>query len=228
MSKALTWDNIGERLYQTGVSKAVLYPYDSTAADAAKAYKPGVAWNGITAFTESPSGAEASKLYADNAIYATLYSTEEFGATLEAYMYPDEFEACDGTASLEKGVTIGQQARKAFGLCYRTEIGNDVEGEEFGYKLHLVYGCKASPSEKSHATINDSPEAETLSWEITTTPIEVEGFKKTATLDIDSTKVTAKAMAAIEKVLYGSETEDAYLPLPAEVIEIIKAAGTEG
>lgn len=228
MHKTLTWDNIGERLYQTGVSKAVLYPYDSTASDATKAYKPGVAWNGITAFTESPSGAEATKLYADNAIYATLYSTEEFGATVEAYMYPDEFEACDGTASLGTGVTIGQQTRKAFGLCYRTEIGNDVEGEEFGYKLHLVYGCKASPSEKSHSSINDSPEAETLSWEITTTPIEVDGYKKTATLDIDSTKISATALAAIEKVLYGSDTEDAYLPLPAEILEIIKTAGTEG
>ncbi len=221
MPKTLIWDEVGEREYETGVSKCVLYPYDTAATDTTKAYKPGVAWNGLTGFTESPSGAEATKLYADNAVYATLYSTEEFGATLEAYMYPDEFEACDGTASLTAGVTIGQQSRKAFGLCYRTEVGNDVEGDAFGYKLHLVYGCKASPSEKSHATINDSPEAETLSWEITTTPVAVEGHKKTATLVIDSTKVSAAAMTAIEKVLYGSDTEDAYLPLPAEVLSII-------
>jgi len=220
----LSWDNAGERLYETGVRNGVLYPYDSTAEDKTKAYKPGVAWNGLTAVTESPSGAESTPLYADDVKYLDLLSAEEFGATIEAYTYPDEFGACDGSAEIVKGVQIGQQARKMFGLCYRTALGNDVDGNDYGYKLHLIYGAKATPSEKSFTTINDSPEAITFSWELSTTPVEVEGFKKTASLTVDSTKVSKAAMAALEKALYGSEENDAYLPLPAEVKSIIEAA----
>lgn len=196
MSK-LVWDQTGERLYETGVKNGVLYiPTDGV-------YSKGVAWNGLTAVTESPSGAEATALYADDTKYLSLMSTEEFGATIEAYTYPDEFAQCDGSASLVTGVMIGQQPRKTFGLCYRTTIGNDTEGNDFGYKLHIIYGALASPSEKAYATINDSPEAITFSWEITTTPVNVTGAKPTASLTIDSTKVDAEKLAALEKVLYG-------------------------
>lgn len=212
----LLWDQTGQRLYETGVNKGVLYPQTSEGL-----YPKGVAWNGLTAVTESPSGAEATPLYADNIKYLNLMSAEEFGATIEAYMYPDEFGACNGEASLTEGVSIGQQTRTAFGLSYQTLIGNDVESNNHGYKIHLIYGALAAPSEKAYATVNDSPEAITFSWEVTTTPVEVTGFKPTATLVIDSTKVEAEAMAAIEAVLYGSESEEARLPLPDEVLSII-------
>ena len=207
----LVWDESGKRIYETGVQKGVLYVQDEGGT-----YPKGVAWNGLTAVTESPSGAEATPLYADDIKYLELRSAEEFGATIEAYTYPEEFEACDGSASLAKGVSIGQQDRKAFGLCYRTVVGNDVQGNSHGYKLHLIYGAVASPSEKAYATVNDSPEAVTFSWEITTTPVEVEGFKPTASITIDSTKVNSEQLAALEKKLYGEEGE-AQLPLPSEV-----------
>ena len=217
MSK-LIWDKTGERTYETGVSKGVLYP------QAEGAYPKGVAWNGLTAVTESPSGAEATPLYADNIKYLNLMSAEEFGATIEAYTYPTEFEACNGEASLAEGISIGQQTRTAFGMSYQTKVGNDIDAEA-GYKIHLIYGALAAPSEKAYATVNDSPEAITFSWEVTTTPVEVEGFKPTATLVIDSTKVDAAKLAALEAVLYGSDSEEARLPLPGEVLTIIN--GTE-
>lgn len=207
----LVWDESGKRIYETGVQKGVLYVQDEGGT-----YPKGVAWNGLTAVTESPSGAEATPLYADDIKYLELRSAEEFGATIEAYTYPEEFEACDGSASLAKGVSIGQQDRKAFGLCYRTVVGNDVQGNSHGYKLHLIYGAVASPSEKAYATVNDSPEAVTFSWEITTTPVEIEGFKPTASITIDSTKVNSEQLATLEKKLYGDEGE-AQLPLPSEV-----------
>lgn len=208
---ALTWDTTGDRLYETGIKKGVLYPQSALGT-----YPLGVAWNGLTAVTESPSGAEPTPIYADDIKYLSLMSAEEFGATIEAYTYPDEFAACDGSASLTEGVTIGQQARQSFGLSYRTTLGNDVVGEAYGYKLHLIYGAMAAPSEKAYATINDSPEAITMSWEITTTPVAVTGFKPTASITIDSTKVDATKLAALEKILYG-DTGAARLPLPDEV-----------
>lgn len=213
MSK-LVWDKTGERLFETGVSKGVLYPAVSGA------YPKGVAWNGLTAVNESPSGAEATPLYADNIKYLNLMSAEEFGATIEAYMYPDEFAACNGESELTAGVSIGQQKRDTFGLAYQTKIGSDTDNE-LGYKIHLIYGCLAAPSEKAYATVNDSPEAISFSWEVSTTPVEVEGFKPTATLVIDSTKVEAEKLAAIEAVLYGSADSEARLPLPNEVLSII-------
>lgn len=221
MSK-LVWDKTGERLYETGVKQGVLYPMDANGA-----YPKGVAWNGLTNVTESPSGAEATALYADDIKYLNLMSNEEFGGTIEAYTYPDEFAECDGSASLATGVYIGQQARKTFGFCYRTTIGNDVESNAHGYKLHLVYGALASPSEKAYATINDSPEAITFSWEFSTTPVNVTGFKPTACLTIDSTKVDAEKLAALEKILYGDDTGEATtarLPLPDEVAQVMAAA----
>lgn len=216
----LTWDDTGKRLYETGVSQGVLYPIG-----AGGTYDTGVAWNGLTAVTESPSGAEATPLYADDIKYLSLYSTEEFGATIEAYTYPDEFAACDGSAELIDGVTVGQQDRKVFGMSYKTVVGNDVDSNAHGYKLHLIYGAKASPSEKAYATINDSPEAITFSWEITTTPVNVTGLKPTASLVIDSTKVSAEAMTALEKELYGgADGEGPRLPLPDEIKQIITTA----
>lgn len=211
----LIWDKIGERFYETGVSKGVLYKQDTNGA-----YPKGVAWNGLTAVTESPSGAEATPLYADNIKYLNLLSNEEFGATIEAYTYPDEFAECNGEASLIDGVSIGQQKRTPFGMAYQTKIGNDINGD-LGYKIHLIYGAIAAPSEKAYNTVNDSPEAITFSWEITTTPVEVEGFKPTACITIDSTKVDADALAALEAVLYGTETEEASLPLPNEILAAI-------
>lgn len=216
MSK-LVWDQTGERLYETGVKQGVLYVQE------AGAYPKGVAWNGLTAVTESPSGAEATALYADDIKYLNLMSAEEFGATIEAYTYPDEFAACDGSASLATGVSIGQQKRKAFGLCYRTTLGNDVDGNDYGYKLHIIYGAVAAPSEKAYATINDSPEAITFSWEVTTTPVTVSGFKPTASITIDSTKVDEAKLKALEDVLYGSESEEAKLPLPDEIATMMAA-----
>lgn len=208
----IVWDESGKRLYETGVKNGVLYIQDETGA-----YNKGVAWNGLTAVTESPSGAEATPLYADDIKYLELFSAEEFGATIEAYTYPEEFEACDGSASLGTGVTIGQQDRKTFGLCYRTVLGNDVKSNEYGYKLHLIYGAKAAPSEKGYQTINDSPEAITFSWEVTTTPVNVAGFKPTASVTIDSTKIDAAKLKTIEDMLYGTESVEAKLPLPDEL-----------
>lgn len=210
MSK-LVWDQTGERIYETGVKNGVLYVFDQGA------YTKGVAWNGLTAVTESPSGAEASALYADDIKYLNLMSNEEFGATIEAYTYPDEFAQCDGSAALAEGVMIGQQKRKQFGLCYRTTVGNDTDGNDYGYKIHIIYGALAAPSEKGYATINDSPEAITFSWEVTTTPVTVEGFKPTACVTIDSTKCDEAKLAALEAKLYGTESEEATLPLPDEI-----------
>lgn len=220
MPKRLTWDETGKRLFETGVKQGVLYPISNEGI-----YDRGFAWNGLTSVSESPSGAEATDLYADDTKYLSLLSAETFGATVEAYTYPDEFAECDGTAELTTGVTIGQQARKVFGLCYRTTVGNDVDGNDHGYKLHLIYGCKATPSEKSYATINDSPEAITFSWEINTTPVNVEGHKPTASLVVDSTKVASEKMAKLENILYGSDAAEARLPLPDEVVTIITAEG---
>ena len=214
----LTWDNTGERIFETGVKQGVLYPIQSDGK-----YTKGVAWNGLTAVTESPSGAEATALYADDIKYLNLLSNEEFGATIEAYTYPDEFAECDGSAELATGVMIGQQKRKIFGLCYRTTIGNDVEGNDYGYKLHLVYGCLAAPSEKGYSTINDNPDAITFSWEVSTTPVNVEGFKPTSQITIDSTKADPTKLAALEAVLYGGDSTEAKLPLPDEVATLMSA-----
>ena len=215
MSK-LVWDQTGERYYETGVKQGVLYPQATGGT-----YPKGVAWNGLTAVTESPSGAEATALYADDIKYLNLISAEEFGATIEAYTYPDEFAQCDGSAALATGVSIGQQSRKAFGLCYRTTLGNDVDGNDFGYKLHIIYNALAAPSEKAYATINDSPEAITFSWEVTTTPVNVAGFKPTASITIDSTKANAEKLAALEKILYGDAQTEARLPLPDEIATLM-------
>lgn len=220
MSK-LVWDQVGEREYFTGVEKGVVYPMSTDGT-----YPAGAAWNGLTAVNESPSGAEPTALYANNRKYATLYSAEEFGGTIEAYTYPDEFAECDGSAALAAGVRIGQQKRKAFGFTYRNNIGNDIAGTGYGYELHIVYGAMVSPTEKSHATINDSPEAETLSWEFTTTPVDVEGYEPTSHLVFRSTEVDATKLASLEGMLYGTESEEAHLPLPAEIIILFgEAAG---
>lgn len=221
-SKALVWDLSGERHYENGVDHCALYPQDSTGA-----YPTGVAWNGITGITESPDGAEATDLYADNIKYATMRSAETFGGTITAYTYPDEFGICDGTATPSelKGVYLGQQARNAFGLAYRTQIGNDTAtSSDDGYKLHLVYGATASPSEKSFESINDSPDAIEFSWEFTTTPVACTGYKAVSTITIDSLKCDKTKLAALEKVLYGSENTAARLPLPDEVLSILKTA----
>ncbi len=227
----LAWDEDTKRLYETGTKYGVLYPIDTTGA-----YEKGVAWNGLTAVTESPSGAEETSLYADDTKYLSFRSKEEFGGTIEAYTYPDEWAECDGSAQLPgaPGVIVGQQTRKKFGLCYRTAVGNDVESEDYGYKLHLVYGAQASPSERSYATINDSPEAITFSWEFTTTPREFEGsgLKPTAIVTIDSTKVTgetkeakAAVMKKLEDVLYGTKDAEPRLPLPTELATIMYGQG---
>ena len=221
----ITWDDTGKRLYETGVKMGVLYPIQSNGA-----YSKGVAWNGLITVTESPSGAEATALYADDIKYLNLLSNEEFGATIEAYTYPDEFAECDGSASLATGVMIGQQKRKTFGLCYRTSLGNDVDGSDYGYNLHLVYVCLAAPSEKAYATINDSPEAITFSWEISTTPVNVKGSKPTATIVIDSTKANPEKLAALEVILFGADAPngegtgtDPRLPLPDEIATLMTA-----
>lgn len=216
MSK-LVWDKIGERYYETGVNQGVLYLQGEGGT-----YSSGVAWNGLISVTESPSGAEATPLYADNIKYLNLMSAEEFGATIEAYTYPDEFAQCDGSAEIAPGVMIGQQNRKVFGLSYKTALGNDVDGTDYGYKLHLIYGALAAPSEKGYSTINDSPEAITFSWEVTTTPVSVTGFKPTASITIDSTKADPTKLAALEDILYGSEESEARLPLPDEVATLME------
>ena len=226
MSK-LVWDKTGERYYETGVNQGVLYPEGEDGT-----YSNGVAWNGLISVTESPSGAEVTPLYADNIKYLNLMSAEEFGATIEAYTYPEEFAQCDGSAEIATGVMIGQQNRKTFGLSYKTALGNDVDGNDYGYKLHLIYGALAAPSEKGYATINDSPEAITFSWEVTTTPVPVTGFKPTASITIDSTKVDATKLAALEEILYGKDPTksdgddgvDPRLPLPDEIIELMTPA----
>ena len=224
----LVWDKTGEHFYETGVKNGVLYPMSASGT-----YPKGVAWNGLTAITESPSGAEATALYADDIKYLNLMSNEEFGATVEAYTYPDEFAECDGSSSLTEGVYIGQQARKTFGLCYRTTLGNDSKGNDYGYKLHIIYGAMASPSEKAYSTINDSPDAITFSWELSTTPVAVANFKPTASLTIDSTKVDSTKLAALEEILYGKDgtgddhstgSVDPRLPLPDEIATLMKTS----
>ena len=219
----LVWDETGKKLFETGVSNVALYPQDTTGV-----YGAGVAWNGVTNISESPSGAEATTLWANNGKYLNLYSVEEYASSIEAYTYPDEFAECDGSAEIAKGVSIGQQTRKSFGLAYKTLIGSDTDGNDHGYKLHLVYGCKAAPSERSHATVNDSPEALSFSWEISTTPVSVTGHKPTASVEIDSTKVNAEKLAAFEKILFGSTEAAARLPLPDEVASLLAAASSEG
>lgn len=217
---ALTWDNTGERFYETGVDRGVLYTYDSTT----KLYGTGVAWNGLTAITEAPSGAEPTPQYADNIKYLNLMSAEEFGFTIEAFTYPDEFELCDGTASPVAGLTVAQQARRTFGLSYRSLIGNDVDAQDHGYKIHLIYGALASPSEKARTTVNDTPEAMTFSWTATTTPVALPAdlkMRPTAHIVADSTKMTAANLASLEAVLYGDELESAALPLPGELITLL-------
>ena len=218
MSK-IVWDAIGEHTFETGVRNGVLYLKDTDGA-----YNTGVAWNGLTSVSESPEGAEPTDLYADDTKYLTLMSAENFKATIESYTYPVEFEECDGSATIAKGVVIGQQPRKPFGLCYRTAIGNDTDGNEHGYKLHIVYGCQASPSEKQYSTINDSPDAVTFSWEVNTTPVNVTGKKPTATLIIDSTKADKAKLTALEAILYGSESVEPRLPLPDEVATLMTSA----
>ena len=212
MPNLLQWDKVGEHFYETGVDHGVLYPMNANG----QAYDAGVAWNGLTAVTESPEGAEVSAIYADNIKYLNLMSAEDFKATIEAYTYPEEFEACDGSASLAEGIKIGQQARKAFGFCYRTRVGNDLN-PELGYKIHLIYGATAAPSERAYETVNDSPEAITFSWEVSTIPVEVTGFKPTAHVEIDSTKVDAAKLALIEAALYGTDEQEKITAISAKV-----------
>jgi len=217
----LEWDQVGERLFETGVDHGVLY-----IPDAVGDYVDGYAWNGLTTVTESPSGAESNPQYADNIKYLNLLSAEEFGATIEAFTYPEEFAQCDGTELVQAGVALGQQGRRQFGLAYRTRVGNDLEGPDHGYKLHLIYGALAAPSEKAYGTINDSPEAIAFSWEVTTSPVLVAGYSPTAQMVIDSTKVTAAKLAALEEILFGTAVDDPRLPLPGEVIALFDAGLT--
>lgn len=213
----ITWDNIGDRTYETGVDRGVLYPQKNGA------YPNGVAWSGLTGITESPSGAEDTALYADNIKYLNLKSAEEFGLTLTCYTAPEEFDECNGEVSPVPGVKLGQQKRNTFGLCYRTKKGNDTEGEDHGYILHLAYGCSATPSERAYATVNDSPSAIEFSYTLSTIAVPVDGYKPTALLTIDSTLVDADKLKELEDVLYGTETADAKLPLPSEVVELLTA-----
>lgn len=215
----LEWDKVGERLYETGVDQGVLYVQDETGA-----YPEGVAWSGLRSVSESPSGAEPSPLYADNIKYLNLLSNEEFAATIGAYYSPEEFDACDGTATLTKGVTVGQQKRKTFGLCYRTKIGNDIDGDEHGYKIKIIYGALAKPSQKEYQSVNNDPSAVELSWEVSTTPVKVTGMKPTATLEIDSTKIEPAKLKALEDVLYGTGENKARLPLPDEIKTLVGVA----
>lgn len=215
MSK-LVWDEVGKRIYETGVNHGVLYPIQTGGV-----YTKGVAWNGLSAVTESPSGAEASPHYADNIKYLNMVSAEEFGATIEAFTYPDEFAECDGSAEIATGVYAGQQNRKTFGLCYRTILGNDTNSDGYGYKLHLVYGALAAPSEKGYSTVNESTEPIAFSWEVTTTPVSVDNFKPTASLTIDSTKADKTKLTALERILYGDADVEARLPLPDEIATLM-------
>ena len=218
----LTWDQESERLYETGVSECALYVYDSSK----KTYGKGVAWNGIKNITESPSGAETTSLYANNSKYLDLVSVEELSGTINAYMYPDEWMKCDGSTEVAPGVYVGQQSRASFGLVYKTIIGNDTEGTNHGYKLHIIYGGKASPSERTYNSVNDSPEANDLSWPFKTTPVEINGHKKTSIITLDSTKVDGEKLKALEKILYGDETNEPKLPLPDEIFTTLGVAVT--
>ena len=213
----LKWDQTGERTYETGVSNGVLYPQKSDGS-----YAHGVAWSGLASVSENPSGAEPTKIYADNIAYLTLISAEEFGATVEAYTYPDEFAECDGSAEVADGVMVGQQDHKPFGMVYKTIVGNDTEKDTYGYKLHMIYGATAAPSEKSYSTVNDSPEAITFSWELSTTPVEITDRKPAASITIDSTKADKEKLKALEDILFGSEDSEARLPLPDEIITLMK------
>ena len=213
----LVWDQSGQKFFETGVSNGVLYVSDGQGG-----YKKGVAWNGLISVAENPSGAESNPVYADNIKYLNVISAEEFGATIEAYTYPDEFMECDGSAQVVAGVNIGQQARKSFGICYRTRVGNDVAGDNLGYKIHVIYNCQASPSGKTYSTVNESPEAITFSWEVTTTPVPVEGFRPTATVVFDSTKLDAGKMSAVENALYGTVTEESKLPSIEELLALVQ------
>lgn len=220
MPERIVWDQVGQKIYETGIDQGVLY-----IPDAQGAYSTGVAWNGLLGFDENPSGAEATKLWADNINYATMFSAEEYGGTIRAYTYPDEFEQCDGSAELITGASVRQQERKVFGFCYRTKVGNDIAGDDFGYKLHLVYGCKASPSAQTHDTVNDSPAAVEFSWEVSCTPVPVTNLKPTCVVEIDSTKFTETTRAkltGLEDILYGSSTAAARLPLPNEIKTLLQ------
>lgn len=213
----LVWDQTGQKFFETGVSNGVLYVSDGQGG-----YLKGVAWNGLTSVAENPSGAESNPVYADNIKYLNIISAEEFGATIEAYTYPDEFMECDGSAQVVTGVNIGQQARKSFGISYRTRVGNDVAGDNLGYKIHVIYNCQASPSGKTYSTVNESPEAITFSWEVTTTPVPVEGFRPTATVVFDSTKLEAEKMAAVEEALYGGASSEPGLPSIEELLALVQ------
>ena len=208
----LVFNGVGDRLFETGVKKGVLYVMGDNGQ-----YQNGVVWNGLTGVTEKPSGAETTNLYADDVKYVVIYGAEEFEATIEAYTYPEEFEQCDGSAVLSKGVNVGQQTRKTFAFCYTTSLGNDTQGQDFGYKIHIIYGCKAKPSEKSYSTINDSQEAVTFSWDVSTVPVPVEGMNPTATVVIDSTRLNQQKLKLIEDKLYGTESAEPTLPLPNEI-----------
>ena len=216
--KKIVWDAEGERLFETGVDRGVLYPINGTGA-----YGTGVPWNGLTSVSESPEGGEPNPIYADNQKYLNLISVEEAKGTIEAFTYPEEFAECDGSKELAPGVFAGQQSRTPFGLSYRTLVGNDIKGNDYGYKIHLVYGATAQPSEKSYETVNDSPEPAAFSWEYSTSPVTVPGMKPTATLTIDSTKVTPSALLKLEEALYGSDTKDPAFPLPTQVIALVTA-----
>lgn len=219
----LVWDQAGQKLYENGVDRGVLFPQNANGT-----YSAGVAWNGLTAVNQSPSGGDANPLYADNIKYLDLRSAEDFGATVEAYTYPDEFAACDGSAEIAPGVMAGQQSRKAFGFSYRTLIGNDTEGDSHGYKIHIIYNATVSPSEKSYGTVNDSPDAINFSWEMTTTPIAVTGFKPTSHIEIDSTKVDSTKLTTLENMLYGAENVDPALPLPDQLVTMFSSSSTTG
>lgn len=238
MAFAISWDGAGDRLYETGVDRGVLFPYNSTVEHDTNYYN-GVAWNGLTTVTQSPSGAEANDIYADNMKYLSLRSAEQFGGTIEAYTYPDEFAECDGSAEVATGVFASQQARKKFGFSYRTRVGNDEEGDSHGYKIHLIYGGTVNPSEKSYQTVNDSPEAITFSWELSTEPVQVGKindveYRPIAHLEIDSTKADADALAAFEQILYGTPASQGtsevkpYMPLPSDVITAFTTASGGG
>ena len=213
----LVFNGVGDRLFETGVKKGVLFVMGEGGT-----YEKGVVWNGLTAVTEKPSGAETTNLYADDVKYVVIYGAEEFEATIEAYTYPEEFEQCDGSAALVSGVNVGQQTRKTFAFCYTTSLGNDTEGQDFGYKIHIIYGCKAKPSEKSYSTINDSPEAVTFSWDVSTVPVPVEGMNPTATVVIDSTRLDSSKLKALEDKLYGTESSESELPLPDAIKTLVQ------